>query len=368
MIVEYLWDCASCGRKRILGRHTKCPDCAASVPRNGLKDPYYDPGPGAPAVEDPEMLRLAMAGVNLACPCCDAIYRQTDAQCPSCGAERAEGAGFRLDSSGVAPMPQESVSRRWRWAAAGALVTIGLVGFLVWGFSTHPVPGRVVDKAWTRSETVQSWGRSSASGWLKDLVPEQHADPLEGTGEAAGVENIRNCRQEVSGSHRIVSGHHEQCTMLFLLVPSAEAGSHGNGFGSHPSSLPSFHSTSHPSSASHPSSTSHPAVHVPHCTTVTDYTTVYDYDTRCDYDTWVWTDGNTYTETGSADRARVWPVVTIGDLQRARQAESDTVTVTYDDARYTWAIDASAYNEWNVGDAVTVHVCNFGGVTAVEHR
>jgi len=374
-IFEFLWDCASCDRTRILGRHTRCPSCGASVRVNNRQDPYYDPGPGAPEVTDPELLRMAMAGVNKVCTRCDAIFRAGDTECPSCGTVPAEGVDIRL--GGTPPRPPRPSQSYQPWtpdppstprtpvppaAVAGVLAALALLALLCWGFSSHGVTAEVTAKTWSRTVAVETWVQVTRSDWSHNITTTSHVDPVEGHGERAGKENVRNCRQDISGYHKVRTGSHQVCASFLPLIPNAEAGSHGNGFGSH--SSPSHSSPSHSSPSSHASS---PHTHVPTCHTVTDYTSVPDYDTKCDYDTWVWAPTTTKTAEGTATDPRVWPELdAAGALQRTVKSENAAVTLTYRTTEtYEYPIAAAVYDQWPIGKQVPIRVSNFGSVSEV---
>lgn len=190
-----------------------------------------------------------------------------------------------------------------------AVLTGSFLGacLLIWGFAAPAQSGRVVSTTWLRTQTVQAWERSVASGWVRDITAAKHVDPEYGQGESAGAENIRNCRLAVASAHYELARERR-------ILPAGSIG--------------------------------------------------YDLATRCDYDTWTWVDGAVYAATGTAAQSRRGPRVQAGSLQKLRRREQDTVTVAYGnpEVSYTFSVEPAAYDRWTVGAAVTVRVRNFGGV------
>ncbi len=87
-ILEGRWDCSNCGKKRIAGRHKKCPSC--NDPRDQVLNPsektYLEDG--APEVTDPALLELANAGPDWNCGHCDTANRGDTDICSVCNEPR----------------------------------------------------------------------------------------------------------------------------------------------------------------------------------------------------------------------------------------------------------------------------------------
>lgn len=366
-IIEYLWDCPSCSTRGILGRHVDCPTCGASVPGG---DPYYPPANEATvaAITDPDQLRDAQAAPNWSCSFCGGTVRATSGRCIRCGGGQAAPGvrGPRAPSAASEPPADRST-----WLAAGGLCAllllfVGLIGAL---FVTHTEPGVVVDRAWLRAAQPIVWQAKTDSAWCGDLRAQPHQDP---PGEQAGVEDIRNRRSEVHHYDRIRTGSHEVCTTsaveatdplgpwwLDPLVPTAEAGSHGNGYGSR---------STHVSTPSH-------SVHVPttHCHTVTDYTRVPRYADKCDYTTWAWKDvGAVVTASGHFNTPPQDPLPPPGFLRDAQHQLRISGTYTIEFAwgsseahRYTLATDnLSDWARWTPGTPAALVVNLYGRAVA----
>jgi hypothetical protein len=247
-------------------------------------------------------------------------------------------------------------------AAAGLLVTLLFVP------GPHDEPGTVVYRDWERTVTVSDWRMRAEHGWRDGdaLVEHAHVDPVDGTGEQAGCENIRDCSREIRTWERVPAGSHEVCVtsdrrgLVDLLVPTAEARAGGGQSFSAPRSSYS------PSSGYRPSGGS--GYHVPttHCHSVTDYTSVPVYDDRCTYDTWAWEPEAPVTASGSWEPP-MWPAVEAGMLQKTTRRERYRVTVGYGE-RHAWTMEVPAadFAAWPVGAPATVHLF-WGWVTGVEH-
>ncbi|MEQ1504709.1 MAG: hypothetical protein ABMB14_20895, partial [Myxococcota bacterium] len=89
-IIEGTWDCTSCDRVGILGRHKICPSCGN--PRE-QRESTFDFGQRAPEVRDAELVDLARAGRDWFCPQCNTGNRGDGAVCKQCGGARGAAIG-----------------------------------------------------------------------------------------------------------------------------------------------------------------------------------------------------------------------------------------------------------------------------------
>lgn len=376
-LVEYLWDCPSCGKKRVLGRFTSCTDldgggCGASVPSNAV---YYEPPPGAIEVQG-EQRRDALAGENWRCPFCEGMARTKEGRCARCGG------GARPTSPVVTAAVATLFAYHTRETpkpfpikfVGGALTAVLLLVTLVWGCTEHDYPGKVAGKDWTRSVTIETWGRTTQSGWREhdNLRHVAHVDPVGGRGERAGMENIRSCSRQVHHTVQVLVGTHQECSsaalwvniggeIVELVVSPSHAQSLGNGYGyqSSPSGGSSYSGGGGYSAPAAPS--------VPVCRTVNDYRDDPVYDDRCQYDTWTWADGATKTRSGAGEEVPAWPEVAHHpDTQRLRRAETYVVRFEYSGDTHAADMDLDAFLRWRVGQSATVTANNFGYVSSVR--
>ena len=87
-VVENKWTCDSCNTEN-LGRHMACQKCGSPKEKQE-KDVVPDPD-AAPAVTDPELLRLANQGANWVCEYCGGQVRNEFGKCvKNCGAPRID--------------------------------------------------------------------------------------------------------------------------------------------------------------------------------------------------------------------------------------------------------------------------------------
>nr|QKW93544.1 hypothetical protein [Archangium gephyra] len=245
-IIEGTWNCGSCETRGILARHRHCPTCGN--PREEIGgESRFDFGPTDAAtgrslresVTDPELLKAAAAGADWTCGHCGATNRADAPRCGNCRAERASGwrtqakeerrpwvcevCGTRNEGQSGAcgrcyemapgiPAPRaKPLSAFWRrlpvknplalrtrvGEAIPVLVLLGLVGVivgpLVWGFQEREVKGEVVAMEWTRMVRRETFEKVTRRGWRDELKPAPARMPVDGRGEVAGVEAVRDC-------------------------------------------------------------------------------------------------------------------------------------------------------------------------------
>jgi len=102
--VEWVWDCTSCGNKKVLGRHQDCPNCGNARPPGDI---FYDPG-NARVVTDPEELKRANAGPDWICAFCESSNLANTQNCQGCEASQDDSEKKR--SVVFYPMGQEPSS------------------------------------------------------------------------------------------------------------------------------------------------------------------------------------------------------------------------------------------------------------------
>ena len=167
---EMLWDCASCGTKKLLGKtHRHCPSCG------NVQDPdarYFPRDEDRVLVED-----HVFHGVDWQCERCDTPNSAAASHCVNCG-DRRDGVeeDVRLqadpDEAPASPPPPRSAGTG-RTAVVVVLVLALvlcaglLVGSLFW---TAPTTVTVQGHSWERSVRVEKLAPRSDGAWC-DRTP-----------------------------------------------------------------------------------------------------------------------------------------------------------------------------------------------------
>jgi hypothetical protein len=233
--------------------------------------------------------------------------------------------------------------------------------FFLWGSRTHGVTGKVVATEWTRTVQRESFQRVSKTGWRDELSTTSPRMPVNGAGEVAGVENIRDCtrrqrstRQVADGTERVCEdktrrvqcGTEEKCTRKKM----------GNGFMKEEcEDVPKYCDESYED-----------------CETRTRYRTEPVYDLSCTYDTYTWTEVGQPARASGNDSDPRWPEPRVGSVDRLRREEKYLVRIEYPDGKKVKTHELEPQNEseflsWKKGQSVSLQVSNLGGVSNVAH-
>lgn len=208
-VVENTWKCDSCGRDN-LGRHMKCEGCGS--PKEKQEKDNTSASTTAPAVTDPELLRLANQGANWVCEYCGGQVRNEHGKCvKNCGAPRADppsspapppdGKGAPCAFCGgfcggrcpqgapyvpqAAPKPARAAPRPlptgvpgpgvskpkakpfkvpW-WVVGAVLGGGGLIALLVWLLTSWEVEARVSGIEWTYTSNLRQRTTMHGEDW-----------------------------------------------------------------------------------------------------------------------------------------------------------------------------------------------------------
>ncbi len=192
---EMLWDCESCGTKKLLGKtHRHCPSCGS--PQDPARR-YFPSDAEKVAVED-----HVFAGADRICPACQAPASAAAQHCGGCGAPlvAAKEAAKREDQVGqsfagetVADAKQAEAERKA--AATGAksgkegkgrtpkapknkkrraIISVSIASavllalFFAIGW-TKEQQVRVVGHSWSRAIDIESFGPVSDSSWCDSM-------------------------------------------------------------------------------------------------------------------------------------------------------------------------------------------------------
>ncbi len=371
-IIEGTWNCTSCDAKGILARHKKCPTCNNPRELTGKESEFDFGGVDAQSgkslqegVTDEKALELAAAGADWFCAYCGAANRGDQPRCKHCSAERGEDAGkMPEEKPAAAPQPPPPAPKKKKvgcMVAGGAFLFLfsccGIFGF--WATQTHDVKGRVARTEWQRVLHQERFLPTTKEGWQDELRLSSSRMPTNGSGEVAGVENIRGCvsrqrgtRQVADGTERVcrtktrkvACGTEEKCTRKKL----------DNGFVREEcDDVTKYCSESYQD-----------------CQTETRYRTEPVYAQKCSYDTFEWRGVDRHTATGHDESPR-WPdVANVGPHERLRREETYAVHVEYAHKEgtktHTLAPKTEAeFLSWKKGQQVTVQVDNLDSVQAV---
>lgn len=186
--IEMVWQCSSCGHRN-LGRHALCQRCGN--PKDA-SETYEMPGDTASAatVTDPELLRMAEAGVNWQCAYCGSHQRRFDGACAQCGAAQAAGKDAPLDASAsgqsAALRGVPAVPKRKPLGPLAALLAVltsccgffGIASVYTGGRDTEAVDtttlktrfvGEVVVARWERVITVERYQSVAREGFAEAI-------------------------------------------------------------------------------------------------------------------------------------------------------------------------------------------------------
>lgn len=181
---EMLWDCSSCGTKKLLGKsHRRCPNCGAP------QDPAtrYFPAPG----EEVAVEGHVFVGVDWRCNACETPNSRAAAFCVHCGNPQAGNADVarRADQivkdgrvtegvDGNEPAPRmaavrpkvTTVARKRRWRKIAALMFMTAVAFLlITIFWQKDVRVAVERHSWTREIDVEQMAPRADSAWCSSM-------------------------------------------------------------------------------------------------------------------------------------------------------------------------------------------------------
>ncbi|MGZ3461728.1 MAG: hypothetical protein ACXU86_24820 [Archangium sp.] len=368
-IIEGTWNCTSCDARDIPARHRSCPGCNNPREETGQESEFdfgeVDAVSGRSlreGVTDEKALSAAAAGADWFCDYCGASNRGDATLCRNCRAERS-GTSRALSAEPDpthAPPPAPPVAtkgsgHKWLFVVLGVLSCFGACMF--WGSRSHALTGQVTATEWARTVHRETFQRVSRQGWSDELRIVPSRMPVNGQGEVAGVENVRDCllrqrgtRQVADGTehvcesrtHRVQCGTEEKCKRQKL----------GNGYMKEVcEDVPKYCSESYQD-----------------CHNRTRYRSEPVYGQSCTYDTYAWTEVDVRQQSGN-DSAPRWPELPTGPLDRLRREEKYAVRIGYKDGGPKEHVlepqSESAFLAWKKGQSVPLQVNNFGSVTVL---
>jgi hypothetical protein len=214
-IIEGKWNCTSCDTKGILGRHKRCPSCGN--PREENSESNFNFGEQSSTgksmsktVTDSDVLELATAGRDWFCSFCESANIGNKPTCTSCGASR------ELESESKPPDSQtETGTPKGQLSSFLTILLFSLIscccGFGWWADQAVPGMAKVVEKSWERTIEPEQFVTVTLRAWKSDLQPIKSVMPVNGVGEIAGVENIKDCFEKQRGVNRVPIGTEVVC-------------------------------------------------------------------------------------------------------------------------------------------------------------
>ena len=384
---EY-WNCTSCPTEKIRGDNKRCPSCGNPREVKELSDAYLgrgtDPTTGrvlaGDHITDATELSQTERGPDRHCEACGSGNYGDALNCSSCGSpmfevpigppeqEREPEPVYtpppppRQYRPYTPPVDSEDVHytgyNKTVWVAMAFLLMMSIVCGFIWGAQTHQIPGTVTNMAWRRTVHVETYTKYTESGWGHDLQQSSAVMPVRGSGERAGVENIRNCNAKHYDDEKIRCGTEQVCKDVQYQSGTKEScsvTSNGNG------------------------SATETCVDVPtyttkqKCNNEPKYCDKPIYKDYCDYDTWKWSSTRIVPNAGVGTENIVWPTVALGPLDRQSQTERYEITFTYTDGEtpkfYTLETASQRdYLSWGVGKKGVLKVRNIGTISEVLHE
>ncbi len=346
-IVENKWRCSSCDADN-LGRHTICQSCGSTKEKD---EQDSAPDEHAPAVTDPELLRLAAQKANWVCEYCGSQVRDEHGKCRNCAAARAEVASATAPDSPQASTPPNTapVGRRaeaprsspeFPFLAIGCVIFGGLLlaALGIFLFAPHEESVHVTSTTWAYRVDLSRQITSHGTGW----------EPIRS--DAFNV----SCNREYYGKTRCDpykcrphSVSYDCHCRSYDCNCRTKCRDKGNGF----------------SSCSQVCSTCRK------CDTCsrTEYDTCYKqcdvYKNRCSYDYNEWIPAGSDQTNGVGPETR-WPTLQAnGPLERISRIESYAVTFSNEDGTWTYEPGSlSDYQRFRLGAAWKIKVARAGGM------
>jgi hypothetical protein len=378
-IIEGTWNCSSCGKKGIPARHKKCPDCNNPRELTG-KESEFDFGDvdekgrlKREGVTDEKALDMANAGADWFCAYCGASNRGDQAICKNCRAERSSDAkaleeeadpGLPPEAAPRPPPPKKRSGMVWKVilgvVGAGFCCFSSAVGVAIWRDIPHDTTGEITSTEWKRTLYQERFTRVTLEDWQDKLRPSPSRMPVNGTGEVAGVENIRGCVRQQRSTRKVADGTQRVCTTKSRKVAcgteeKCRTRNKGNGFKEEIcEDVTKYCSESYED-----------------CHNETRYRDEPVYDQKCDYDTYQWKEVTRREASGRDGEPPRWPELSASELDRLRREEKYTIKIAYDGGKESTTLEPKTEQEylaWKKGQQLTLTVTNGGEVKKMLPR
>ena len=374
-IIEGTWNCTSCDARGILARHKRCPTCNNPRELTGQESEFdfgdVDAESGRSlreGVTDEKVLELAAAGEDWFCAYCGAANRGDTPRCKHCGGERTPDAkkatlqDLERDEARLPPeVPVKPPPPKRRLATAVVVaVFLGIIAFAVWATRTRELQGEVMGTSWERAVVQERFAPVTKTGWEDELRVVNTRMPVNGSGEVAGVDNIRDCVSRQRGTRKVADGTERVCRTKSRRVAcgteeKCRRRDRGNGFAEETcESVTKYCSESYED-----------------CQDETRYRNEPVYARQCTYDTYEWKPVERREARGQDDTPR-WPELVVGPRDRQRREENYAVRIHYqhkgDQEHVHQPTNERDFLSWRKGQGVMLTVTNMGKVQKVVRR
>jgi hypothetical protein len=378
-IIEGTWNCTSCDKKGIPARFKKCPNCNNPRELSG-KESEFDFGEMDAAtgrlrregVTDEKALDMANAGADWFCAYCGASNRGDQPICKHCKAERTDDAKALQEEAdpGLPPeeVPQKPPPKKW---GMGWKIALGLVGSLflccggtvvywIWESMEHDTTGQILSTEWKRTMYQERFTPVTLEGWQDELRLQQPRMPVNGTGEVAGLQNIRSCASRQRSTRKVADGQQRVCTTKSRKVAcgteeKCRTRDKGNGFKEEVcEDVTKYCSESYED-----------------CNMETRYRDEPVYAQKCSYDTYQWKEVTRRDTSGKDGDPPRWPELTAGGVERLRREAKYSLQIAYDGGKKNTSLEPKTEQEfivWKKGQEVNLTVTNGGEVKKINPR
>ncbi|SEM42595.1 hypothetical protein SAMN05444354_116150 [Stigmatella aurantiaca] len=378
-IIEGTWNCSSCDTKGIPARHKRCPKC--NNPRELTdQESEFDFGETdaktgrslREGVTDTQTLELAQAGADWFCAYCGASNRGDQVLCKQCNAERTQDARALQEQALPGPRPRPAPPKgaskksplpRVLMVLGGGLFfcCFGTMIYGVWMTQTQDYPGQIVGTEWKRTLLQERFSPVTLQGWQDELSPQPPRMPVNGEGEAAGVQNIRDCVSSRRGSRQVANGTHRVCRTKTRrkacgTEEQCETRDKGNGFREEVcKDVTRYCDESYED-----------------CRNETRYRDEPVYARRCSYDTYQWKEVARRETSGRDGEPPRWPELAVTPEDRLKREEQYTLHIEYGAPERKQApLELKTEQEflaWKKGQSVSVTATHGGDIKQILPR
>lgn len=263
---------------------------------------------------------------------------------------------------------QNTITPKMMMIGGGVAFVLLSIVFLIWGFSSHEVQGKVTSMNWTRSEQVQKFLPTVDSDWRYRIHQSSSRMPVNGRGERAGAQII-SCHQKhynderyqcgtrsVQKSRRVSDGQ----TCRTVRIPErCSTRSNGNGTATR---------TCSGGGTRQECRTKYRTEY--YNEDVPKYCTRPIYKSHCSYNTYRWRGMRNKVVSGTGHKL-FWPKLVPSTHERVLRNGAYYVHIQFTDddevknkeMKYT---NSGQYLSWEQGQRITAEVTNFGSINDIK--